>query len=174
MEPDDVILKERARKLSKALVSEDESSLQGLTMTGFYMAPDHYCFESHLLREVLSLKDLTFIPGVPDFIEGIINLRGQIMSVMNLRKFLDLRETGIYEQNKIIIVSHKGNEAGILVDRIDEMFRVPASEIDAAITGFGGKGAEFVKGITKNGVIVMDFETLMESNKIFVKNKRIK
>lgn len=165
------ILKERARELSRNVSGSIKNTIHQLTMAGFYMAPEHYCFESHFLKEVLSLKELTFIPGVPSFIQGIINLRGQIMSIMNLRKFLDLKETGIYEQNKIIIVSHQGLEIGILVDRINGLFNLEPSEIDPAIQGFGGKGAEFVKGVTRNGVIVLDFAALLESKKILIQTK---
>ncbi|MCX6283512.1 MAG: chemotaxis protein CheW [Bacteroidetes bacterium] len=165
------ILRARARELSKTLANPGENSDQQLAMVGFYMAPEHYCIESSFLKEVLSLKELTFIPGVPAFIQGIINLRGQVMSLMNLRKFLDLKETGISEQNKVMVVSHKGLEIGILVDRISGMFTVGGSEIDQALINFGGQGAEFIKGVTREGVIVLDCAALLESKKILIQGK---
>jgi purine-binding chemotaxis protein CheW len=168
---DQEILKARAMELSKTVVKPGESSDQQLAMVGFYMAPEHYCIESRFLKEVLSLKELTFIPGVPSFIQGIINLRGQVMSLMNLRKFLDLKETGISEQNKIMVVSHKGLEIGILVDRISGMFTVSISEIDQVLINFGGQGKEFIKGVTREGVIVLDCAALLESKKILIQGK---
>ena len=167
---DQEILKARALELSKTIAKPGESPDQQLEMVGFYMAPERYCIESSFLQEVLILKELTFIPGVPSFIQGIINLRGQVMSIMNLRKFLDLKETGISEQNKIMIVSHKGLEIGILVDRIKGMFTIGVSEIDPALINFGGQGREFIKGVTREGVIVLDCAALLESKKILIQD----
>ena len=169
---DQIILRARAQKLSQILSGTSESSTEQLQLVGFYLAPEHYGIESSFLKEVLNLKDLTFIPGVPSFIQGIINIRGQVMSLMNLRKFLDLRETGISEQNKIMIVSHRGLEIGILVDRISGMFSVAASGIDPAPPHLSGPGSEFVKGVTREGVIVLDCGALLESKKILIQDTK--
>lgn len=164
------LLRERAQKLSQVNINSEETSGQLSTMVGFYLTPEQYCFESGLLKEVLILKEMTIIPGVPSFIQGIINIRGQVMSLMNLRKFLEIKETGITEQNKVMIVCHKGLEIGILVDRISGIFSVEASEIDPALPHFGGRGTEFVKGVTPQGVIVLDFAAMLESRKIIVQD----
>ncbi|MCX6280802.1 MAG: chemotaxis protein CheW [Bacteroidetes bacterium] len=164
------ILKERAQKLAVLVHTDKQESAQNQSMVGFYLAPGHYCLESAYLREVVILKELTMIPGVPPFIQGIIIIRGQVMSLMNLRKFLDLKETGISEQNKIMIVCHKGMEIGILVDRIEGMFKIDPSSVDPALPHFGGLGAEFVKGVTREGVIVLDCAAMLESKKIIVQD----
>jgi purine-binding chemotaxis protein CheW len=164
------ILRERARRLSQVTVNHETHAEQRIPMIGFYLTPEQYCLEFSLVREVLVLKELTVIPGVPSFIQGIINVRGQVMSLMNLRKFLEIKESGLTEQNKIIIVQHRGVEIGILVDRVSGMLSVAEKEIDGALPNFGGRGAEFIKGITPQGVIVIDFAALLESKKILVKD----
>ncbi|MBL7113518.1 MAG: purine-binding chemotaxis protein CheW [Bacteroidales bacterium] len=167
---DQEVLRERVQKLSQLLTDTHESSEQTLHVVGFYLAPEQYCIETAFLKEVLMLKDLTSVPGVPLFIQGIINIRGQVMSLMNLRQFLDLKETGISEQNKIMIVHHKGLEIGILVDRISGIFSINTSSIDPAPLNLSGQGAEFVRGVTREGVIVLDCAALLESNKILIQD----
>ena len=162
------ILKERAKRLSLSTGAISEISKDYTSMVEFFLTPEKYCLEFSYLKEVLILKELTAIPGVPDFIQGIINVRGRVMSLMNLRKFLGVKETGITEQNKIMIVSHKGLEIALLVDRISRMFPVSNEDIDPAIPGFGGRGAEFIKGMTSQGIIVLDIATMLESKNIII------
>jgi purine-binding chemotaxis protein CheW len=170
VQTDQELLKARAQKLSRVTDNTGGDTEQKVSMVGFYLAPEQYCFEADFLKEVLMLKDLTSIPGVPPFIQGIINIRGQVMSLMSLRKFLELKETGIPEQNKIMIVAHKGLEIGILVDRINGIFPVATSGIDPAPVHLSGQGSEFVKGITREGIIVLDCAALLESKKILIQD----
>lgn len=171
MKSDAEILKQRAHKLSINSATSEAHSEDSLSMIGFYMMPHEYCFESSVLKEVTSLRNLTVIPGVPPFIQGIFNLRGSVMSLMNLRKFLGISETGISDQNRIMIVSGNGFETGILVDKVGGLFRLKLHDVDAALPSFGGQHAEFVRGITKTGIIVLDIMAILDSKKILVGEK---
>ena len=83
------ILKDRAKELSEApeqeVITED-----CIEVVEFVLAYEKYAVESNFIDEVYPMKDFTPVPGTPDFVLGIINLRGKIMSVIDIRKFFDL------------------------------------------------------------------------------------
>src|SRR5664279_5629709 len=85
-------------------------------LIAFSLGAETYGLESAYIREVYPLKDFTPLPGVPAFILGIINVRGQIMPVVDLKKLFNLPEQGITELNKVIILHDDQMEFGILAD----------------------------------------------------------
>lgn len=87
-----------------------------LEIIEFRLASETYGIESAFVREVYPLKDFTPLPGAPPFVLGIINVRGQILSVVDLKKFFNLPQKGLGELNKVIIIRNEQLEFGILAD----------------------------------------------------------
>lgn len=165
-----MLLRERALQLAQTKESTGTTEKRMGQMIGFQLTPIPFCLDFSLVREVLTLKELTIIPGVPEYIQGIINIRGQVMSLINLRKFLEIRESGLTEQNKVIVVHHQGLELAILVDKIDGVISIDEESIDKALPTFGGHGTEFVRGITREGVVFLDIKMMLESKKILIQH----
>lgn len=88
----------------------------------FNLNNDYYCIALDYVKEVLKDTSITNVPGTPDFIEGIMNLRGDYITVINLKKFLGLDLTVVPDKKPVVII--KGNELklALLIDKINELF----------------------------------------------------
>jgi purine-binding chemotaxis protein CheW len=164
------LLKARAR----ALAREPEAAVAArefLEITEFRLAAETYGLPSAFVREVHPLKDFTPLPGVPPFVLGIINVRGQILSIVDLKKFFNLPEKGLGEFNKVIILRNDRMEFGVLADAILGTRSIPLDTIQAAPPTVTGIGAEYLKGVTAERVIVLDVEKILSDEKIVIDQK---
>lgn len=109
------ILAERARALARRVEGEDRG--ETLQVVEFSLASERFGIEMSFVREVYPLRDLVQVPCTPGFIRGIVNVRGRLISVTDLKTFFDLPNEGLGEMNRIIIVAAGGMETGILADR---------------------------------------------------------
>lgn len=164
----------RIRAIAMAAESEQKREISAKTeIIKFILANESYGIESAFVREVYPLKDLTPLPGVPPYIFGIINVRGQILPVVDLKKILNLPEKGLGELNKVIILRNDQMEFGILADVVEGTQTLALEEILAAplsITRIGGK---YLKGITKEHIVVLEAESLLNNEKIIVNEEVI-
>ena len=111
------LLKARARKLARDNAKEKPAG-ESIEVVEFLLAYETYGIESSYVREICPLKELTPVPCTPPFVLGIINVRGQIISVIDMKIFFDLPEHGLTDLNKVIIVHDEKMEFGILADSI--------------------------------------------------------
>lgn len=88
----------------------------------FNLNNDSYCIELSYVKEVLKDTTITNVPGTPDFIEGIMNLRGDYITVLNLKRFLDLESTDVSDKKPVIIVKCNELKLALLIDKINELF----------------------------------------------------
>jgi purine-binding chemotaxis protein CheW len=161
------ILKARAKELARE--PEMEETVQGhLEVVEFLLAYETYGIESSSVREVYPLKEFTPLPGTPPFVLGIINVRGQILSVMDIKKFFDLPEKGLTDLNKVIIVRTDGMELGILADVILGVRSIPLEEIQPSLPTLTGIRAEYLRGVTKERLVVLDVEKILSDKRIIV------
>jgi purine-binding chemotaxis protein CheW len=161
------ILKARARALAR---EPKKAAVTGtlLEIIEFKLASETYGIEAMSVREIHPLKDLTPLPGVPSFVLGITNVRGQILSVVDLKKFFNLPDKGLGELNKMIIIRNSRMEFGILADAILGIRSVPLDTIQAAPATVTGIGADYVRGVTGEHIIIMDAEKILDDEKIIV------
>ena len=164
----------RIRAIAMATEPEQERETQAKTeIIKFVLATESYGIESAFVREVYPLKDLTPLPGVPPYILGIINVRGQILPVVDLKKFLNLPEKGLGDLNKVIILSNGQMEFGILADVVDGIQTLALEEILEAPPGITGIGEKYLKGVTKEHIIILEAESLLNDEKIIVNEEVI-
>ena len=161
------ILKDRARVLAKE-AQADQDGQGSLDVIEFSLAAETYGIESAFVREVYPLKDFTPLPGAPPFVLGIINVRGQILSVVDMKKFFSLPEKGLGELNKVIIIRDQLMEFGILADAILGARTLPLAGIKPAPPTVTGIGAEYLRGITPEHVIIIDARRVLGDEKIIV------
>ncbi|HLP58214.1 MAG TPA: chemotaxis protein CheW, partial [Candidatus Deferrimicrobium sp.] len=100
------ILAERARQLARVEIAGEKEECP-LEVVEFRLANENYALECRYIREVFFLKSLTPIPGAPDFVLGILNLRGQIVSVIDLAKFFELPAQGLNEPMWVIVLENE-------------------------------------------------------------------
>ncbi len=170
------ILKTRAKELAGEKTEEDTGG--SLDVIEFFLAQERYGIESAYVREVFSLKDITPIPGLPPFVAGIVNVRGRILSVIDIKKFFDLPEKGLGDLNKVIILdsghamsSADWMEFGILADAILGTRSIAASELQAAPITFTGVREEYLKGIIGDRTVVLDGEKLLSDERLIVREE---
>ncbi len=161
------ILRTRARQLALE-PQETTSNSPCVAVVEFCLASERYCIELASVREILPLKDLTPVPCTPPFVLGLINIRGQILSVIDIKKFFQLPEKGLTELNKVIVVSVAGFEIGLLADTVLGVKAVPLSEIQPSVHSFTGVQAEFLKGVTRERAILLDIERLVTDRQLII------
>ena len=161
------ILKARARELARE-PQRDEAAEEYVEVVGFLLAGEEYAVESAYVREVCPLKEFTPLPGIPPFVLGIINVRGQIISVIDIKKFFDLPEKGITDLNQVIILRSDSMEFSILADDVLGAYNVPVREIQPSLPTLTGIRQEYLKGITGKREVILDAAKLLSDRNIIV------
>jgi purine-binding chemotaxis protein CheW len=163
----EAILRARAKLLAHEPKAE-EKLVRLLDVVEFLLANEHYAIESRYLREVYPVSEITPLPGTPPFVLGLVNFRGQILSVIDLRKFFDLPERGLTDLNKLIVVHSEGMELGILADAIVGARAIAAGELQAALTTMRDVRTEYLKGIAKGPLVVLDINKILSDPRLIV------
>jgi purine-binding chemotaxis protein CheW len=161
------ILKARARRLARDDAKEKTVG-EAIEIVEFLLAYETYGIESSYVREIGPLKELTPVPCTPPFVLGIINVRGQIISVIDMKKFFDLPERGLTDLNKVIIVHDEKMEFGILADSILGVRKIPREEIQPPLPTLTGVGAEYLTGVTNEPIVVLDMAKILSSKNLVV------
>jgi purine-binding chemotaxis protein CheW len=166
------ILKNRA--IAMALMPEEENlTSRTMDIIEFSLGSERYGLESSFVREVYPLKDFTPLPGVPSYILGIVNVRGQILPVVNLKKFFSLPEKGLGEMNKVIIIRNDNMEFGIVADLVEGTKTIKIDEILPAPINVTGIGETYVKGVTKEHIVILETDVLLNDEKIIMQEEII-
>lgn len=161
------LLKERARLLAEVTGIPDINK-EFIDVITFSLAQEVYAIESAFVREVYPLKTFTTLPGTPGFVLGIINVRGSILSVLNLKKFFHLPEEGIGELNKVIIVQEGKMEFGILADVVHGTERLDKLLLQPPLPTISGLGAEFLTGISPESHFILNIRKILQEPSIIV------
>jgi len=165
-------LKNRAIAMAQEPMQKKEASII-IEVIAFTLVTEIYGIESIFVKEVYTLTDFTPLPGAPSYIFGIINVRGQILPVIDLKKFFNLPEKGLGELNKVIILSNGQMEFGILADVVHGTQEIELEDIRGVPSTVTGIGEEYLKGVTKERLIVLNAKRLL-SDKSIVVNEEVK
>jgi purine-binding chemotaxis protein CheW len=160
------ILKARADALARETWEEEDA--KHFEIVEFRLANERYGIESCYVREVYPLKDYTPLPGTPPFVLGLINVRGRIISVIDIGKFFDMPEKGIGELNNVLIVRDSKMEFGILADSIVGVRKIAAERIQPSLPTLSGIRGQFLMGVTGEPLAVLDAGKLLADGNIIV------
>lgn len=163
------ILKARAQALAQQPSGEDMT--ERIEVVEFMLAYETYAIESRFVREVYPLENLTPLPGTPAFVLGIVNVRGEILSVIDLKKFFDLPEKGLTDLNKLIVLDSGSMRFGILADVIVGVRLIPLADIQPSLPTLTGIREDYLRGITAERIVVLDAEKLIADKKIIVREQ---
>lgn len=164
------ILKQRAKHLARPRET-DVRELGQLEIVEFLLAYERYAIESSWVREVYPLKELTPLPGTPAFVSGIINVRGRIVSVLDMKSFFDLPPKGLTDLNKVIIVGDGQMEFGLLADAVCGVSHVPLQEIQPPLPTLTGIRQEYLKGLTSQRLVILDVAKILSDPGIIVREE---
>ena len=164
------ILKSRADELSVELAGQEDTG-NVIEVLEFVLASEHYGIETNLIGEVYPMREYTPVPGTPDFVMGLINIRGRIVSVNDIRRFFDLPVKGLSDLNRVIVVQTSRMELGILADRIIGVRTVQADALQTSLPTLTGIRAEYLRGIALDGLVVLDVEKMVMDTKLVVNDE---
>jgi purine-binding chemotaxis protein CheW len=135
----------------------------------FALANEEYGIEILKVREIIGYMSITAVPRMPDFVKGVINLRGQVIPVIDLRCRFSMDLKAITDQTCIIVVdiNHEGRSlnVGLVVDRVQEVLDIDQENIDDAPQFGTGVDTDFILGIGKAGSsikILLDIDRVLE------------
>ena len=164
------VLKARAQALAREPEKAQAADAQ-VEVLEFFLAHEKYAVESRHIREVYPLENLTPLPCTPPFVLGIVNLRGEIVSVLDIKKFFDLPETGLTDLNKVIVLQSGAMLFGILADTIVGVRRIPVAEIQPSLPTLAGIREKYLRGITPDRTVLLDAGKLLADEQIIVQEQ---
>ena len=115
----------------------------------FRLGEEEYGVDIMKVQEIILLGQITQVPEVPDYIEGVINLRGNVIPIIDLRKRFKHNEFAVSEETRIIVLNVKEKTMGVIVDAVSEVLRVAKDTIDPAPAAISGTGKEYIQGLIK-------------------------
>jgi purine-binding chemotaxis protein CheW len=145
-----------------------------LHIVGFQVGRETYGVPITSLHEIVRVPEITAVPDAPEYLEGVINLRGKIVSVMDLRKRFGEKHAALKKQNRILVVEHAGRLAGLIVDSASEVLKIPADDVEPAPAVFQEGGLNCVTGLGKvNGrlVVLLEMSKLLAPGSLQVKHE---
>jgi len=136
-----------------------------LQLVVFELGGEEFGVEIMNVQEIIRMPEMTQIPHSPDFVEGVINLRGRIIVVVNLSKRFNMRSKATDENFRIIVVEIGNAVVGMIVDSVNEVLRIPASNVEPAPELVTSKvSRNYLKGvgkIDKRLLILLDLARVM-------------
>lgn len=161
------LLDERARRLARSPV-EAKAAGELLEVAVFSLANERYAIETRLVREIVRFVDFTPVPGAADFLVGVTNLRGEILAVVDLRRFFDLPVRGLTDHSRVIVLGRPSTALGVLADQAHEVAVLPASEVLEPATAATHIGRQYVRGVTKDALVVLDANALLGDARLVI------
>ncbi len=164
------LLRARAQAAARPLDRGQDLPHAGIEVLEFRLATERYGVETRHVREVHPLRNLTPVPCTPPFILGIVNVRGQVVTVLSLKRFFGLPEQGITDMHRIVRVDNgRGDDGiGLLADMAVNVYRVPRETLRPSLPTPGGIGARYVQGVTADGLVVLDIGRVLSDPRLLV------
>lgn len=171
MDRDETAVKERAileaRAQALAQVPQ-ETSVAMMQLVVFKLTNETYGIATQFVREVQPLEAISPVPCTPDFVMGVINIRGAIYSVIDIRQFLGVPRSKSAGEKKVILVNAARLEVGILADDVLGEISIPQAEMKAPLATRAGLKEEYVQGVTRDMLSVLNLEALLGDENIIV------
>jgi purine-binding chemotaxis protein CheW len=136
-----------------------------LHIVGFRIGNETYGVRIGSVREIVRVPEITSVPSAPDLIEGVINLRGKIIPVMDLRKRFGQTEIISDRKNRILVVELENKLIGLIVNAASEVLKIPPSEVDSPGSVFAEGESSYVTGVGKlkgRLIILLDIAKLLQ------------
>ncbi len=125
----------------------------------FDLNDEAYGVDISAVREIIRMQEITRVPRAPEFIEGVINLRGKVIPVVDLRKRFSMPKIERADEHRIVVVDVDGQDIGMVVDAVTEVSRIPSSSIESPSSVITTDDSEYLTGIVKTDdklIILLD------------------
>lgn len=160
------LLRQRAQALARP--AEAEVTVATLEVLEFGLADERYALPAAGVDEVLAFEQLTPLPGTPPFMLGIVNVRGRMIAVIDIRKFFGVPERGITDLHHVILVHGHGLEVGLLADSIVGLRSLAVPSLLPTLPTLHGIRGDYLMGVSGDRLIVLDLDRLLADPRIVV------
>lgn len=137
-----------------------------IQVVAFNLGKEEYAVDILNVQEIERVLNITRVPRSTNYIEGVVNLRGNIIPIINLHKKFNLQAEGNEEEKRIIVFQFDDLKAGIIVDEVSEVLRLGKEDIEETGKVYGSINAEHIKGVAKVDsrlLILLDIFNILES-----------
>jgi len=145
---------------------EDKKGLKNQQLVSFRIGSEEFGISIMKVQEIIRMQEITKVPQMPDFIEGVINLRGNVIPIVDLRKRFNLLITEKTNESRIVVVSVLDRVMGIIVDGVSEVLRLSDDQIEPPPQVISNIGREYIKGIgklDKRLLILLEIDKILSS-----------
>lgn len=145
-------------------LKKDFDSKELLQLVTFRLGNEEFSLDILRVQEIIRHMELTRVPRTPDFVDGVINLRGRVIPVLDLRKRFGLPSDERTNETRIIVVDVDNKTVGLKVDAVSEVLRLPADTVEPAPAIVTGAESDYIKGVGKlDGrlLILLDVEKIL-------------
>lgn len=159
-------LRQRAAQYAAPAQAADDRQQDAFDLLVFRLSHEHYAVNVMTVRSVRSLGRVTRVPGTPRFFRGVVNVRGQVITVLDLRLFFDMPvDDETHPPHELIVVESNRLEIGLLADNVEGVQSIPKAQVDTA------ENMRYAFGVTTNRLVVLDIERLFEDERLIVGSK---
>jgi purine-binding chemotaxis protein CheW len=143
-----------------------QAAVPQVQLVTFKVGGEEFGLDVFSVHEILRWQGVTPVPRAPAFVEGVLDVRGAVVPVIDLRRRFEVREYGHDDETRIVLVEFGGERLGLVVDSVTEVLRAPETAISAPPAYIKGLAAEFVRGIVRlegRLVILLDLDRILSS-----------
>ncbi len=140
----------------------------------FSLGKEFYALEIVYVTEIIGIQNITEVPNVKDHIKGIINLRGMIIPVVDIRYRFGMKMLPYNDRTCIIVVTVNNSQIGLIVDEVQEVLTIQSDKIFSAPHTYKGSKSKFIEGVTKlndHVIIILDIQKLLYDEKEVVEEE---
>jgi len=145
------------------------SNITEIQVACFRLMDDLYAVDIMRINEIIRPQKLTVLPKAPSFIEGVINLRGTVIPVVDLRKRFDMPQRPSIASTRLLIIRISGQSVGLVVDDVTEVITVPVKDIKPPPAVSDGMTVDYLLGVCLSGdvlVMMLDIDKLLTNNEV--------
>jgi purine-binding chemotaxis protein CheW len=150
-------------------MADDIRAVEELQLVVFSLGREEFAVEVTQVREIMRMEEITRMPKSPPFVEGIINLRGQIIAVVDLARRLNLESAERGIDTRIIVVEAEEIKVGMIVDSVSEVLRISTEEVESNPTMITDMSVAYLQGVVKHDnrlIILLDLTRVLSLEEI--------
>lgn len=148
-------------------VAADRAVQDQAQLVVFQLAGEFYAVDIHQVREIIRVPEVTRVPRTPDFVEGVINLRGSVIPIIDLRKRFGMDAAEANDEQRIVVVELEDKTLGVIVDAVTEVLRIERDKIEPPSPYIVSVDTQYITGIARleeRLVILLDVARVLSTD----------
>lgn len=143
-----------------------QAAVPQVQLVTFQVGGEEFGLDVFAVHEILRWQAVTPVPRAPAFVEGVLDVRGAVVPVVDLRRRFEVPDVAYTDETRIVLVDFSGERMGLVVDSVTEVLRAPETSVSAPPAYIRGLAAEFMRGIVRHEgrlIILMDLARILTS-----------